>query len=139
MKAIRIHGPGEVRYEDLADPVPGPDDVLIRVKAVGICGTDIELYDGTMFYLTSGMAKLPLIPGHEWSGEVVETGSNVDGFNIGDRVTGECSIGCRSCFYCLRGRYHLCPNRTETGILNRDGALAEYISFRNIFSTNVMP
>ena len=133
MKAIRIHGPNDVRYEDVPDPKVGPDDVLIRVKACGVCGTDIELCDGTMFYLTSGMAKLPLVPGHEWAGEVVEVGSNVDEFAAGDRVTGECSVSCRSCSYCLRGVYQLCPNRTETGVMNRDGAFAEYIAFPKYF------
>ena len=133
MKAIRIHGSKHVRYEDAPMPQVGPDDVLIKVKAAGLCGTDLELYDGTMFYLTSGMAQLPLIPGHEWSGEVVELGSNVSEFSIGDRVTGECSVGCRSCSYCIRGWYNQCQFRTETGILNRDGGCAEYISFPKHF------
>ena len=133
MKAIRIHGSKHVRYEDVPMPQVGPDDVLIKVKAAGLCGTDLELYDGTMFYLTSGMAQLPLIPGHEWSGEVVELGSNVSEFSIGDRVTGECSVGCRSCSYCIRGWYNQCQFRTETGILNRDGGCAEYISFPKHF------
>jgi threonine dehydrogenase-like Zn-dependent dehydrogenase len=67
MKAIRIHGPHNARrYEDVPDPQPGPDDVVIRVRAVAICGTDVELFDGTMFYLTSGMTQYPFIPGHEW-------------------------------------------------------------------------
>lgn len=133
MKAIRIHGPKEARYEEVPTPQIGPDDVLIRVKAAGLCGTDLELYDGTMFYLTSGMAELPLIPGHEWSGEIVELGSNASEFSVGDRVTGECSVGCRSCSYCVKGWYNQCPLRTETGILNRDGGFAEFISFPKHF------
>ncbi|MFH0795522.1 MAG: zinc-binding dehydrogenase [Candidatus Omnitrophota bacterium] len=114
-------------------PEVRPDDVLIRVRAAGICGTDLELCDGTMFYITSGMTKLPIIPGHEWSGEVVEIGSNVKGFNVADKVTGECSVGCRSCLYCIRGWYNQCQFRTETGILNRDGGFAEYIAFPKQF------
>lgn len=133
MKAIRLHGPKEVRLEEVSMPAVGPDDVLIRVRAACLCGTDLELYDGTMFYLTSGMTRLPLIPGHEWSGEVVEVGSNVREFAVGDAVTGECSVGCRSCSYCIRGWYNQCPFRTETGILNRDGGFAEYISFPKHF------
>lgn len=133
MKAIRIHGKKEARYEDVPMPEIGPDEALIRVKAAGLCGTDLELYDGTMFYLTSGMASLPLIPGHEWSGEIVETGSNVREFSVGDKVTGECSVGCRSCPYCIKGWYNQCPSRTETGILNRNGGFAEYISFPKYF------
>ena len=133
MKAIRIHGPKDVRFEEVPIPKVGPDDLLIRVKAAGLCGTDLELYDGTMFYITSGITKLPLIPGHEWSGEVVELGANVSEFSIGDKVTGECSVGCRSCPYCIRGWYNQCPFRTETGLLNRDGGFAEYISFSRYF------
>lgn len=133
MKAIRIHGPEDARCEEVADPVVAPDDVLVRVRAVGICKTDIELYEGSMFYLTSGMASLPLIPGHEWSGEVVEVGREVTEFRVGDRVTGECSVGCRSCPACIRGWYSQCPHRTETGILNRPGAFAEYIAFPKYF------
>jgi threonine dehydrogenase-like Zn-dependent dehydrogenase len=88
MKAIRVHGPRDVRYEDVPEPQTGPDDVLIRIKAPALCGTDLDFYDGTMFYITSGMTALPLIPGHEWAGEVVAIGSNVHEFAPGDRVTG---------------------------------------------------
>jgi threonine dehydrogenase-like Zn-dependent dehydrogenase len=133
MKAIRIHGARDVRYEDVPEPQAGPDDVLIRVKAAALCGTDLEFYDGTMFYITSGMTELPLIPGHEWSGEVVEIGSNVQEFTLGDRVTGECSVSCRSCPNCIRGWYNQCQFRTETGLLNRDGGFAEYIAFPKYF------
>lgn len=133
MKAIRIHGPHDARYEDVPDPQPGPDDVVIRVKAVAICGTDVELFDGTMFYLTSGMTQYPFIPGHEWSGEVVGMGSNVTEFAIGDAVVGECSIGCRICKRCQAGNYHLCADRSETGLLKQAGGMAEYICFPKFF------
>jgi L-iditol 2-dehydrogenase len=133
MKAVRIHGRMQARYEDVPLPKAGPDDVLIRIRAVGICGTDLELYDGTMFYLASGMGRLPMTPGHEWAGDVVEVGSNVTEFQVGDKVTGECSVGCRACPYCLKGWYSQCPNRTETGVLNRDGGFAQYISFPRYF------
>ena len=133
MKAIRVYGPKDVRYEDVPVPQIGPCDVLVKVKAAALCGTDLEVYDGTMFYITSQMTELPFIPGHEWSGEVVETGSEVTEFEIGDRVTGECSVGCRSCSYCIRGWYNQCQARTETGLLNRDGGFAEYISFPKYF------
>lgn len=133
MKAIRVHGPKDARYEDVPEPQTGPDDVLVRVKAAALCGTDLEFYDGTMFYITSGMTELPLIPGHEWAGEVVETGSNVHEFAPGDRVTGECSVSCRSCANCIRGWYNQCQFRTETGLLKRDGGFAEYIAFPKYF------
>ncbi|MBI3909336.1 MAG: zinc-binding dehydrogenase [Armatimonadetes bacterium] len=133
MKAIRIHGPKDARYEDVPMPEIGPDNVLVRVRAVGICATDVELYDGVMFYITSGITKYPFIPGHEWSGEVVETGCNVTEFAVGDRVVGECSVGCRQCSQCRRGWYHICPNRAETGLLKQAGGFAEYISFPRFF------
>ncbi|MBU6296000.1 MAG: alcohol dehydrogenase catalytic domain-containing protein [Planctomycetes bacterium] len=133
MKAIRIHGPRDARYEEIPEPKPGPDDVLVKVKAVAICGTDVELFEGTMFYITSGMTKYPFIPGHEWSGEVVETGANVTAFRPGDAVVGECSIGCRKCKRCLKGSYNLCVNRRETGLLGQPGGMAELISYPQHF------
>lgn len=133
MKAIRAYGVKDFRYEDVAIPFMNDDEVLIKVKAAGICGTDLEIYNGTMFYILQGLTKLPIIPGHEWAGEVVESGKNVKEFNIGDRVSGECTIGCRECEYCFRGFYNQCPNRRETGILNKDGGFAEYISFPKQF------
>ena len=133
MKAIRYHGAKDIRYEEIEMPKVGPDDVLIRVRAAGLCGTDLEVYDGVMFYFTSGMTYVPITPGHEWAGEVVELGPNVKEFAVGDRVTGECSVGCLKCPYCVRGWYNQCPNRTETGLLNREGGFAEYISFPRYF------
>lgn len=127
MKAIRYYGPRDCRFEEVPKPSPGPDDVLIRVRAAGICGTDLEVYDGIMFYFTSGMTRTPITPGHEWSGEVVEVGSNVTRFRCGDRVTGECSVGCGHCDLCKKGWYNQCTHRTETGLLNRDGGFAEFI------------
>lgn len=133
MKAIRIHGPKDARYEEVPTPKPGPDDVLVKIKAVAICATDVELFDGVMFYITSGLTKYPFIPGHEWSGEVVEVGGNVTGFKIGDAVVGECSIGCRKCRRCQSGHYHLCKDRSETGLLKQPGGMAEYISYPQFF------
>lgn len=132
-KAIRYYGPKDVRYEDVDVPEPGPGEVLIKVKAAGFCGTDLEVYDGVMFYFTSGMTYTPITPGHEWSGEVVATGKDADEFSVGDRVTGECSVGCLKCPYCVKGWYNQCPHRTETGLLNREGGFAEYIVFPKYF------
>jgi len=141
MKAIRYHGPRDVRLEDLPMPAVGSDDVLVRVRAAGLCGTDLEVYDGVMFYFTSGMTRVPITPGHEWAGEVVDMGKDVTEFQSGDRVTGECSVGCLKCACCIRGWYNQCPHRTETGLLNREGAFAEYISFPRYFlhKCNRMP
>ena len=99
----------------------GPDYVLIKVKVVGICGTDVPILDGER------QVPYPLIPGHEFSGEIVEIGSNVEGFNIGDRVTPAIVIGCGHCYFCRQGLETLCDNILETGI-HIDGAFAEYVA-----------
>ena len=129
MEAIQIYGAHDVRYETVPTPKPHLGEVLIRVRATGICGTDVEIVDGTMPYFTMGMAYYPIIPGHEWSGEIIELGDGVENFAVGDHVVGECSVGCGRCATCLAGNYHQCPHRRETGILNLNGGFAEYIRF----------
>ena len=133
MRAVRIHAANDVRIEDVKPRELKPDECLIRVKAVGICATDVELCDGSMFFVKTGMAKLPMTPGHEWAGEVVETGKAVTNYAPGDRVVGECAIGCRSCDICLTGHYQLCRHKVSTGVLNFDGAFAEYIVYPYYF------
>jgi threonine dehydrogenase-like Zn-dependent dehydrogenase len=133
MKAIRVHGPRDARYEEVPDPEPRDDEVLIRVRAAALCATDVEFFHGDMAYIQQGLTRLPLIPGHEWSGEVIKVGKAVKGFQIGDRVAGECSIGCRECAFCIRGEYSQCPHRRETGLLNKNGGFAELIRFPQYF------
>ena len=128
MKAFRIHGPRDARYEDIAEPAIGPDDALVRVRAVAVCGTDLELYRGTIGYYQSGFAKYPITPGHEWSGEVAAVGANVRSVAVGDRVVGECMVPCGVCELCRRGWYNECPDRQETGVIFKDGAYAEYLA-----------
>jgi L-iditol 2-dehydrogenase len=139
MQAARFEGPGDLRIGNVSDPEPGPGEVLVRIGAVGICATDLEVYHGTLSYFTSGLARYPVIPGHEWAGEIVGLGEEVRGFAIGEHVTGECGMGCRACALCLGGRHQLCPDRTETGILNRDGAFAELLAFPAPFLHRVDP
>ncbi len=133
MKAFRIYGGRQARYEELPDPAYGPDEVLVRVRAVSVCGTDLEIYQGTMFYFTSGMARYPIIPGHEWSGEVLAVGSKVADFRPGDKVVGECTVACGACEFCRNGWYNQCPHRRETGILNLDGGFAEKMRYPAAF------
>ncbi|WP_226780631.1 zinc-dependent alcohol dehydrogenase [Oceaniglobus trochenteri] len=128
MPAIRLEAPHVARLCDLPRPAPATGDVLIRVRATGICGTDIELYEGTAPYLRSGRARYPIVPGHEWAGVVESTGAGVTGFSPGQQVVGECSVGCGTCARCRAGAYHICPDLTETGILNRDGGFARFIA-----------
>jgi L-iditol 2-dehydrogenase len=127
MKAIRVYGPKDIRIEDVPKPVPGPGEVLVKIKYVGICGTDIEIYLGELGYIKQGIARLPMIPGHEWAGTVCELGNDVSKVKIGDKVCGENGLGCGNCEMCLNGQYHLCKEKVAVGIFNKDGAFAEYL------------
>ena len=127
MKAFRIHGPLDMRLEDVEKPGIDDDEVLIKVLYTGICTTDKELYDGSMPYFEQGLSKRPMTAGHEWSGTVEAIGKNVAHLTPGDLVVGDISIGCGKCGNCLRGQYHLCDNRTELGVIRYDGSFAEYL------------
>jgi len=114
---------------EVPDPKPGPTDVLIRVKAVGVCGSDIHFYetyeDGYIMY--PGLTKFPAIIGHEFAGEIVEVGSDVQDFKVGDRVTAEEMVWCGYCRACRDGYPNHCHNLEEIGF-TIDGADAEYIA-----------
>ena len=129
MKAVVIHGPEQVSIDEVAVREPEEGEVLIKVMAAGLCGTDYELYTNDMVYIKEGLSRLPLIPGHEWSGVVVKAGPGVSSFRPGDKVSGECTVSCQKCWYCQRGIPNQCRSRTETGIMNRDGGFAEFITF----------
>lgn len=129
MKAVQFYGGRQMKYESVPIPSYGPDEVLIKVHAVGVCATDLEIYDGEMVYFLTGQAKFPIIPGHEWAGEIVEVGANVKDFKVGDRVVGETTLSCGRCQTCLKGMYNLCPNRVENGVMNKNGACAEYMVY----------
>lgn len=142
MKAVVFESKQVARYKDIDIPKMEDDEVLIKVKYCGICGTDIALYMGDMPYMTIGMQKYPLVPGHEWSGEVVEIGPEVKKFKPGDRVTGDVTIGCTKCRNCMEGKFNMCPDRYEVGCYrNRQGGMAEYIAMpeRHVykFSENI--
>jgi L-iditol 2-dehydrogenase len=128
MVALRSTSPGVLELQRVRHPVAQPGEVYIRVLLAGICGTDVEIADGVMAYFTSGAAAYPVTLGHEWVGEVAAIGEGLDdSLALGDRVVGECSVSCAQCATCASGAYHRCATRTETGILNRDGALAEFL------------
>ncbi len=111
--------------EDIDEPVPGHNDVLIKVGRTAICGTDIHIYQWDDW--ASKTIPIPLAVGHEFSGEIVEYGSEVKGFSVGDRVSAEGHITCGICRNCRAGRRHLCINTVGVGV-NRAGAFAEYLS-----------
>lgn len=111
--------------QDVDKPAPGHNDVLIRVRQTAICGTDIHIYHWNDW--ASKTIPVPLTVGHEFSGEIVECGSEVRGYQIGDRVSAEGHITCGVCRNCRAGRRHLCMNTTGVGV-NRAGAFADYIT-----------
>jgi 2-desacetyl-2-hydroxyethyl bacteriochlorophyllide A dehydrogenase len=129
MYAFRLTGPNKHEYVETDRPVPEEDDLLIRVHRVGICGTDIEMLRGTMPYFKLGWTNYPVILGHEWSGTVVDMGSAVTDFEVGDHVTGDVSIGCSHCVNCMRGYYNLCVTKQEVGLCRgKDGAFAQFLT-----------
>lgn len=129
MKAFVISAPGQGEVVELAEPRPGPDEVVVEVERVGVCGTDIEFFHGSMAYLHTGEARYPMRIGHEWCGVVCGVGSEVDRSWIGRRVVGDTMLGCGHCDRCADERWHLCANRSEVGIRNgRPGALAEQLA-----------
>jgi len=114
-------------------PIPqvGPNDVLVKIKKTSICGTDLHIYNWDEW--SQKTIKTPMTIGHEFVGEIVELGSHVGGFQIGERVSGEGHIVCGVCRNCLAGRRHYCPHTKGIGV-NRDGAFAQYLA---IPSSNV--
>jgi len=123
MKAAVLYGPGDIRLEDVPVPSIASNEVLIKTLSCGVCGSDVHMYDGH-----SPEGSFPLIPGHEWVGEIVEVGSAVDDFQLGDRVVGQCSVGCHACSSCKGGKIpELCKVVKEYGFsVNTPGAFAEY-------------
>jgi 2-desacetyl-2-hydroxyethyl bacteriochlorophyllide A dehydrogenase len=124
MRAIVIEGPGLVRLAEMATPAPGPGEVLIRSRAVGICGSDVELYRGTR---PVGFYRYPLVPGHEWSGEVAAIGKQVRKLSVGDRVVVEGIVSCGACWNCRIGLTNLCESGYDEIGFTRPGGMAEYV------------
>lgn len=129
MKAVRFTAPETIEIADVPIPEISDNEVLARVEYAGFCGTDIDLLTGDMVHIKNGFTTYPLIPGHEWSGVIEKAGKNVQGFNPGDKVTSDVSLGCGECDYCRKGRYNLCPSRLVVGSYrNKQGVFAEYIA-----------
>lgn len=120
MKAVRLESVGKLFIRDVPVPECGPDDLLVRVEASGICGTDRHLFHGEF------PCKPPVTLGHEFSGIIEAMGNSVSGLAMGDRVTGDPNIACGRCTYCHAGRVNLCRNLQAIGI-HRDGGLADYV------------
>jgi len=126
MKALLLSQYNQLDIADLPAPVPGEDEILVRVAACGICGSDVHGYDGT-----SGRRIPPIVMGHEAAGVVASVGAGVSKFKPGDRVTFDSTVYCGQCEFCLRGEINLCNNRQVVGVscgdYRRAGAFAEYV------------
>jgi L-iditol 2-dehydrogenase len=127
MQALVLENVCKLVIRDIPQPAIGPQDVLIEVKACGICGSDVHGYDGS-----TGRRIPPLVMGHEAAGVVVKIGAEVHLFAVGDRVTFDSTISCGQCFFCNEGDVNLCDNRQVLGVscgdYRRNGAFAEYVS-----------
>jgi len=127
MKALLLSEYNHLEIVDCPVPSPGPRDVLVRVAACGICGSDVHGYDGS-----SGRRIPPIVMGHEAAGSIAALGSAVTNFAVNDRVTFDSTVSCGACGYCLRGQINLCEKREVLGVscgdYRRAGAFAEYIS-----------
>lgn len=121
MQAAIVSNPGTVSVESLPDPAPGSNDLVIAPRAVGICGTDLHIVDGHF-----PPAPYPIVPGHEFAGEIVAVGRDVADFQVGERVTVDPSLFCGRCIYCRRQRGNLCQQWGAIGD-TVDGAFAEYV------------
>lgn len=122
MKAVLIETPRQVDVVSLDDPTPGPQDAVVQVEACGICGTDIHVLEGDF-----APTRYPIVPGHEFCGEVVAVGAGVRGLTVGDFVAVDPSLFCGRCFFCRRGRGNLCENWNAIGVGQAYGACAELV------------
>ena len=121
---------------DVEVPVAGPNDLLIKIRKTAICGTDMHIYGWDEW--SQKTIPVPMVVGHEYVGEVVEVGQEVNGFELGDRVSGEGHITCGHCRNCRAGRRHLCRNTIGVGV-NRQGAFAEYLVIPCLLYTSPSP
>jgi threonine 3-dehydrogenase len=126
MKAlVKAKAEQGIWMQDVAMPTVGPNDVLIKIHKTAICGTDIHIYNWDEW--AQGIIKVPQVAGHEFVGDVVEIGKEVNTFfKVGDRVSGEGHIACQHCRNCRAGRSHLCRSNISVGV-TRDGCFAEYL------------
>jgi threonine dehydrogenase-like Zn-dependent dehydrogenase len=129
MRAFVVTGPRQGAIDEVPDPVANEGEAVVDVLRAGVCGTDVEFWNGEMAYLHQGHAGYPMRLGHEWCGVVTAVGSGVDAAWLGRRVTGDTMIGCGHCSRCRSGRHNVCANRIEIGIRGgAPGALAEQLA-----------
>jgi len=134
MKAARITQPNQLEIVSFSIPDPADDELLIKVMASGICGTDIHIFRGAY------MGDYPVIPGHEFSGVVEAVGRKVTRFQPGDRVAVEPNIACDNCFHCLNNRHNFCLNWSAVGV-TRPGGMAQFVTApeKSAFDIGTLP
>ncbi len=127
MKALILTEPGHLAYDDVSTAEPSDHEVLIEVRACGICGSDIHGMEGS-----TGRRRPPLVMGHEAAGVIAKLGAGVSGWTEGERVTFDSTVSCGRCHFCRQGQLNLCDDRRLLGVsceeYRRDGAFAEYIA-----------
>jgi len=123
MKAVVYDAPRSFSYRETADPKPAADEALVRIHACGLCGTDLHIHEGEFG------PRFPLIPGHEFTGEIVAVGADVPGFHPGQRIVANSNTVCGTCFYCMRGDFLLCENLGAYGV-TMNGGFAEYLKIK---------
>lgn len=121
MRAALVSAPGKVEVTTVDDPTPGPREVVVQVAACGLCGTDLHILRGEF------APTLPVVPGHEFAGEVAAIGTAVTELTVGDRVAVDPSLYCHECHYCRGGRNNLCERWAAIGVTVAGGA-AEYVA-----------
>jgi L-iditol 2-dehydrogenase len=122
MRAMKFPEAGKAEIVEVPVPTPGAGEVLVRVKAAGICASDVAAFKGT-----HNFRRPPVITGHELAGEIVTLGRDVSGLRVGDRVALEPHVGCGHCEYCRQDNYHECPEKRYVGVGDWIGAFAEYV------------
>jgi L-iditol 2-dehydrogenase len=127
VKALLLQEYKKLELVDIPAPECGPEDLLVEVRACGICGSDVHGFDGS-----SGRRIPPLVMGHEAAGIVTQTGEKVTAFQVGDRVTFDSTVSCGKCVYCRAGSINLCENRQVLGVscneFRRQGAFAQFVT-----------
>ena len=127
MRAVKLYAPGDLRIVELEKPTPGPGEVLVRVKEVGVCASDVHYFrDGR---IGDAVVTEPLILGHEFAGEIAEVGTGVTNVKAGERVAVEPAIPCYACDMCAAKDYNLCRNIKFCGTPPFDGAFCEYLAW----------
>lgn len=132
MRVSVLRGVGDVGVEDRPVPVPGPEEVLVRIGSVGVCGSDVHYYDNGR--IGRHILKGPLVLGHEAGGTVVGCGADVTDREPGQRVSLEPGVPCRACRQCLSGHYNLCPAVRFFATPPHDGAFCEYVALPAAFA-----